>query len=105
MKKISILFICGLCFATGFGHEITTNDLPTQSNSGSTIAINTVTSKTEIVKPSGHTTPMAMNATPTPLGKDIREGNIPVIDQPKQQQQNCLKLINMDTCVPKSQKV
>lgn len=45
------------------------------------------TAETKIVKPSYHNTPMAMNATPTPLAKDIREGNIPVIDQPKQQQQ------------------
>lgn len=83
MKKISILLICGLCFVGGFSDEITTNNLSTQSNSGSTMA----TAETKIVKASYHATPMAMNATPTPLSKDIREGNIPVIDQPKQQQQ------------------
>jgi hypothetical protein len=33
------------------------------------------------------TTPMAMNATPTPIGEDIKEGNIPKIDQPKQPEQ------------------
>ncbi|AEB27015.1 conserved hypothetical protein [Francisella tularensis subsp. novicida GA99-3548] len=87
MKKISMLLICGLCFATGFGDEITTNNLSTQSNSGSSLATSTATVKTKMPKPSDHATPMAMNATPTPLGKDIREGNIPTIDQPKQHQQ------------------
>lgn len=87
MKKISILLICSFYFASGFSDEITTNNLSTQTNSGSSLVISTATEKTKIVKPSDHASPMAMNATPTPLGKDIREGNIPTIDQPKQQQQ------------------
>lgn len=45
MKKISMLLICGLCFATGFGDEITTNNLSTQSNSGSSLATSTATVK------------------------------------------------------------
>ena len=51
-------------------------------------------------------TPMAMNATPTPLGKDVRVGNIPSHRLAKVTTiSSWLRLINMYTCVPKSQKV
>ncbi|MDE4953389.1 hypothetical protein NAI68_12270, partial [Francisella tularensis subsp. holarctica] len=68
--------------ATVFGYEITTNNLSTQSNSGSSLETSTATLKTKMPKPIDHATPMAMNAKPTPLGNDIIEGNIPTIDHP-----------------------
>ena len=85
MKKI--LLICSFCFVSGFSDEITTSNLSTQSNNGFNIVTDIATAKTKIVKSSDHAMPMAMNATPTPLGKDIREGDIPTIDQPKQHRQ------------------
>ncbi|AIT09651.1 hypothetical protein LO80_06525 [Candidatus Francisella endociliophora] len=69
MKKNIFLLAATMLFSAGFSANI---------DSGSTV---------QNTKPSDHATPMAMNATPTPMSKEIKEGNIPNIDQPKQQEQ------------------
>ena len=69
MKKTALLVTLFLLFSYSIGIE-KYNLLATQG-----------------AKPSDHDVPMAMNATPTPMGEDIKKGNLPTIDQPKQQDQ------------------
>ncbi|AFJ42617.1 hypothetical protein [Francisella orientalis] len=82
MKRISLLLVCGFCFANSFSANITDTNSTNSVVSGSTIIMN---SATDTKKSS--TTPIPMNATPSPLSKEAKEGTIPAIDQPKQQEQ------------------
>lgn len=68
MKKSILILSTYLLFSVGFSAEI---------KSGSTV-------KVKVTKPS---TPVPMNAMPSPALKDAREGKIQEIDQPKQQDQ------------------
>lgn len=81
MKRISMLLVCGFYFANSFSANINDTNSTSSIVSGSTT---TITSSTDTKKSS--TTPMPMNATPSPLSKEAKEGTIPAIDQPKQEQ-------------------
>ncbi|MBK2024739.1 hypothetical protein [Francisella philomiragia] len=87
MKRISMLLVCGFCFANSFGADLTDTNSTSSIVSGSTTTINSALADTTTQKPSDDATPMPMNATPSPLSKEAKEGTVPAIDQPKQQEQ------------------
>ncbi|MEY8702863.1 hypothetical protein AB4F11_07815 [Francisella philomiragia] len=88
MKKICTLLIAGLYVAGGFSADVTISDNSSSLvNSGSNVNVNSALKEANSTKPSDHDIPMAMNATPSPLSKEAKEGTIPTVDQPKQQEQ------------------
>ncbi|QWU99363.1 hypothetical protein [Francisella salimarina] len=85
MKKICTFFVAALYVSIGFSANATIDN--SLASSGSNVNVNPALTEANSVKPSDHATPMAMNATPSPLSKEAKEGNIPAVDQPKQQEQ------------------